>query len=64
MKLRAQAAGLANELQQKLGIKSELIKASGGVFEVEYGKRLVFSKKQLHRFPDEGEIVGLIKKAT
>jgi hypothetical protein len=31
---------------------------------VEYGGRLVFSKKQSLRFPDEGEIVGLIKKAT
>ena len=57
------AAGLATELLQKLGLNSQLERSRGGIFEVEYGGELVFSKKKLHRFPDEGEIVDLIKKA-
>jgi selenoprotein W-related protein len=45
-----------------LGLESELIASSGGVFEIEYGGNLVFSKKNLGRFPGEGEVLGLIKK--
>jgi selenoprotein W-related protein len=45
-----------------LGVQSELIPSSGGVFEIEYGGNVVFSKKNLGRFPDQGEVLGLIKK--
>jgi len=34
--------------------------AGGGVFEVTYNGELIFSKKQLDRFPEKGEIIGLI----
>jgi len=54
---------LADELERELGIHSELIESSGGVFEIEYEGRLLFSKKNLGRFPNEGEIQGLIDKA-
>lgn len=53
---------MADELDQTLGITSELIQSSGGVFEVEYGGKLIFSKKKLGRFPDLGEIAKIIKK--
>ncbi len=39
----------------------ELVASSGGVYEVSVDDRLIFSKKALSRFPDEGEIVGLIR---
>ncbi|MCL5122989.1 MAG: Rdx family protein [Deltaproteobacteria bacterium] len=39
----------------------ELIKSSGGVFEVEFGDELIFSKKQVGRFPDLGEVLKLIR---
>jgi selenoprotein W-related protein len=45
-----------------LGAESRLIRSSGGVFEVEADGRLVFSKKKLGRFPDDGEIVALVKQ--
>lgn len=32
----------------------------GGLFEVIYNGELLFSKKELDRFPDKGEITGLI----
>ncbi len=33
----------------------------GGVFEVTADGRLVFSKKALGRFPNEGEVVELLR---
>jgi len=38
-----------------------LIESSGGVFEVEYHDRLIFSKKALGRFPADGEVQAIIK---
>jgi selenoprotein W-related protein len=34
--------------------------SSGGVFEVSVDDRLVFSKKSLGRFPEDGEVRRLI----
>lgn len=36
--------------------------ADKGVFEVSYKGALIFSKKQLDRFPEKGEIVALIEQ--
>ena len=33
-----------------------LIEGSGGVFEVRNGEQIIFSKRQLGRFPEEGEV--------
>jgi selenoprotein W-related protein len=38
-----------------------LIPGSGGVFEVRNGQQLLFSKRQLGRFPNEGEVVATLK---
>jgi len=51
---------LAAELKSKLGIESELVASHGGVFEVTVDGKPVFSKKAQGRFPDDGEVVGLI----
>lgn len=37
-----------------------LVPATGGVFEVTVGDELVFSKKALDRFPEEGELEQLL----
>lgn len=34
-----------------------MIASGGGVFEVTADDRLVFSKKELDRFPEDGEVV-------
>lgn len=39
-----------------------LIPSSGGVFEIKVGDELVFSKKELGRFPEEGEAEKLIRE--
>ena len=41
----------------------ELIAGSGGVFEVSLDGSLVFSKKKLNRFPEDGEIAALVREA-
>ena len=38
-----------------------LIPASGGVFELTYNGELLFSKKALGRFPNEGEVLELLQ---
>jgi selenoprotein W-related protein len=37
------------------------VPSRGGVFEVTVDGRLVFSKKALGRFPNEGEILKLLR---
>ncbi len=37
------------------------IRSSGGVFEIRRDDELIFSKRQLGRFPEPGEIPGLLQ---
>ena len=41
-----------------------LIEGSGGIFDVKYNGKLIFSRHKIEgqRFPKDGEITGLIKK--
>ena len=55
------ALSLRDELVSKFGITSELIESGGGVFEIRANGHLIFSKKELSRFPEEGEIKDLIE---
>ncbi len=49
------------ELKSKRNdLEYELIPSSGGVFEVNYDGKLVFSKKETDRFPDRGEVAARI----
>jgi selenoprotein W-related protein len=43
-------------------MNSKLIAGSGGVFEVTADGSMVFSKKEVGRFPEPGEIAGLLKQ--
>ena len=38
-----------------------LIPSGGGVFEIMKNGKLIFSKKKLDRFPEEGEVISLIE---
>ena len=53
---------MAAEIEKALGVKSELIPGRGGVFEVAVDGKKVFSKKGLGRFPEDGEVLGLLGK--
>ena len=55
------ALSLRDNIKNKFGIDAELIEGSGGVFEVSLNNSLIFSKKELSRFPEENEIEDLIE---
>jgi selenoprotein W-related protein len=48
-------------LDQEFGASTRLIKGSNGVFEVTVDGELLFSKKSLGRFPDDGEVAATIR---
>ena len=52
---------MAAELTRETGVSATLHQSSGGVFEVEVDGDLLFSKIKLGRFPEPGEIPGLIQ---
>ena len=47
-------------MKKARGIEAKLHKGSGGQFEVVLGGKLIFSKKQLGRFPEVQEILDQI----
>jgi selenoprotein W-related protein len=53
---------LAEEIRTQLGVDSETIPGSGGIFDIEFEGKLVFSKTEKGRFPEESEITDLLKK--
>ena len=59
---KPRASSLGKQLEEKLGAEVGLISGSGGVFEVHADGKSVFSKKELNRFPYEGEIISLLSK--
>jgi len=52
---------LGEELSGQFSADVELIASNGGVFEVLVDGKVLFSKKSLNRFPEEGEVADLIK---
>ena len=48
-------------MEHEFGATVELIKGKDGVFEVAVDGDLVFSKRALGRFPDDGEVVEVIR---
>ena len=52
---------MRSSLDSKFGILAEMRPSSGGVFEVTLNGSLIFSKKQLERFPKDGEVVTFIE---
>jgi selenoprotein W-related protein len=47
-------------LKEKYTASVELIPSQGGVFEVVVDNNLIYSKKALNRFPEDGEVEGII----
>ena len=55
------ALSLRESLKKQFGIKAKMIESSGGVFEVTLNNSLIFSKKDLGRFPTKNEIEDLLE---
>lgn len=59
----SKAMDLAEELlgKYKNDISSlELIPSSGGIFEITMNDNLIFSKKEIGRYPEANEIINMI----
>ena len=50
------------ELEKEFGKETKLVSGGRGDFDVYLDKTLVFSKKELDRFPEVGEVAGLIRQ--
>jgi selT/selW/selH-like putative selenoprotein len=48
-------------LKERFGVDAELIRGKDGVFDVRVDGTLVFSKHQLERFPEPGEVEKAIE---
>jgi selT/selW/selH-like putative selenoprotein len=57
---KSRAEELQADLEKNFGQNAELIQDSGGLFEVEYGNQLIFSKNSAKRFPEPGEVVDIV----
>jgi selenoprotein W-related protein len=52
---------LQARLKEELGVKAELIESHGGAFEVSVDGDLVYSKLRTGDFPEEQEIVRIVR---
>ena len=52
---------MAAAIKKEVGVESELVRGSGGIFVVSVDNQQIFSKKQSGRFPTESEILEKIK---
>ncbi len=55
------AGDLVREFEHEIQ-SLEIFPSDGGKFEVRVNEALVFSKKQLGRHAEAGEVVGLVRK--
>jgi len=55
---------VAAEIRDALGIEVELIDGGGGIFDVCVDGKLVFSKANVGRFPEDGEGVECVRAVS
>ena len=55
------ASSLEAVLKQEFGVDAELVEGGGGVYDIVADGELVFSKHAANRFPDDAEIVELLR---
>ena len=53
---------MAAELKREFDVETRLIKGGGGVFDVRVDGNAVFSKHRVGRFPDPGEVEGIVRR--
>ncbi len=51
------ASSLAAEIKSALGLETELIEGTNGIFDVVADGRMIFSKHAEQRFPEADEII-------
>ena len=53
---------MAAAIRDKLGIEADLVKGDNGIFDVEVDGRNIFSKHEVGRFPENDEVLALLKR--
>ena len=54
---------MAADLKQRFDVDARLKPGHGGIFDVEVNGTRIYSKHETHRFPNPGEVEGLIADA-
>jgi hypothetical protein len=55
---------LAAEISQQFGTDSELIEGDHGIFDIVVDGDKIFSKFDVDRFPEDGEIAGMLSSRS
>jgi hypothetical protein len=55
---------LAAEISRELGTESELIEGDHGIFDIVVDGDKIFSKFDVERFPEAGEIAGILSSRS
>ena len=52
---------MAAEIKKELGVDSQLVRGSGGIFDVSVDNKKIYSKYDTGKFPNERELVEQLK---
>ena len=52
---------MAAKIQEEFGVESQLVKGDNGIFDVVVDGRLVFSKFEAGRFPEDEEVLEALR---
>ena len=55
---------MADAIKNQHGLQAELIEGAGGIFDVRLDGDLIFSKKEVGRFPEQSEILDRLGAAS
>jgi selT/selW/selH-like putative selenoprotein len=55
------ASSLAATIKKELGVDAELTRGDRGVFDVAVDGKVIFSKHSAGRFPDDQEILNVLR---
>ncbi len=51
---------MADAIKKEFDVTAEMIKGSGGIFDVRLDGKLIYSKKETGRFPEHAEVLNKI----
>ncbi len=52
---------MAAAIKKALGVETKLIEGAGGIFDVKADGKLIYSKHQTGRFPEDHEVLDALK---
>jgi selT/selW/selH-like putative selenoprotein len=52
---------VADELREAFGVEAKLVPGASGIFDVVVDEKVVYSKFETGRFPEQGEVVQKLK---